>query len=220
MTVVKCKCCGNDVDKTIAYKVGSQSYYCNEECYNNKQLKDTIKCRFCKKDVPKALAYKVGNFYYCSKNCYDEKQREKLDEGSSKKIKYKPREGTDRREFTDYIQKIYLDNGWNKKKINWTLLMSQAKNILDEHEVWSYTTLTYILTYMYETLGLSLLTAESKYSPLTLIPFYAVEAEEYYNETVELEEMIENFDFEIQIKEIPKNNNCQKRCYQPLDFDD
>lgn len=176
--LVKCRCCGTEIDKSIAYSVKQGQYYCNENCYNKK----------------------------------------KHGEEKGNKIKYKPREGTQRREFTDYVQRIYLDSGWNKNKINWTMICSQAKNILDEHEVWSYDTLTYILFYMYEILGLQLVTEESKFSPLTLIPYYALEAETYCNENAELEEIIENFDFTPRNKIISKYN--QERLYEPIDFDD
>ena len=87
--MVKCRCCGKEIDKETAYKVGKASYYCNEQCYNVTMAKR-------------------------NKN----------------KVKYEPKENTDRRDYTDYVQKIYLDNGYDKSEINWTLLMSQTKNIL------------------------------------------------------------------------------------------
>ena len=35
----KCRFCGKQLDKDIAYKVGKASYYCNEECYNKVMAK-------------------------------------------------------------------------------------------------------------------------------------------------------------------------------------
>ena len=35
----KCRCCGKQLDKDTAYKVGKASYYCNEECYNKVMAK-------------------------------------------------------------------------------------------------------------------------------------------------------------------------------------
>ena len=66
----KCRCCGKQLDKDAAYKVGKASYYCNEECYNKVMTK-----------------------------------RNKA------KSKYEPIDPSDRRVYTDYIVKIYTDNG-------------------------------------------------------------------------------------------------------------
>lgn len=183
-------------------------------------MEKEVKCRCCKKDIIKSQAYKVGNqSYYCNEECYNNKQSQQIKKNTSNKIKYKPQEGTDRREFTDYLQKIFIENGWDKNKINWKLLMSQSKNILDENKNWSYYTLQYVLYYMYEVLELKLLTKESNYSPLSLLPYYALEAEEYYKETEELDEFINNFDFTEIKRIIPKSEN-KRKLYLPLDFDD
>ena len=129
------------------------------------------------------------------------------------KVKYEPKENTDRRDYTDYIQKIYLDNGYDKSEIPWALIGAQTKNILSEHEIWSYATLQYILYYMYEVLELNLFTEESNGSILSLLPFYGIEAEKYFNQTKEIEKSIDEFDFidnEIVIK---KNCGGKKKKY-------
>ena len=92
--MAKCRCCGKEIDKETAYKVGKASYYCNEQCYSVTMAKR-------------------------NKN----------------KVKYEPQESTDRRDYTDYIQKIYLDNGYDKSEIPWALIGAQTKNILSEHEI-------------------------------------------------------------------------------------
>ena len=170
--MAKCRCCGKEIEKETAYKVGKASYYCNEECYNVTMAKR-------------------------NKN----------------KVKYEPKENTDRRDYTDYVQKIYLDNGYDKSEINWTLLMSQTKNILSEHEIWSYATLQYILYYMYEVLELNLFTEESNGSILSLLPFYGIEAEKYFNQTKEIEKSIDEFDFTDNEIVIKKNCGGKKKKY-------
>ena len=65
--MAKCRCCGKEIDKETAYKVGKASYYCNEQCYSATMAKR-----------------------------------------NRNKVKYEPKENTDRRDYTDYIQKIYL----------------------------------------------------------------------------------------------------------------
>ena len=173
--MAKCRCCGKEIDKETAYKVGKASYYCNEQCYSVTMAKR-------------------------NKN----------------KVKYEPQENTDRRDYTDYIQKIYLDNGYDKSEINWTLLMSQTKNILSEHEICSYATLQYILYYMYEVLELNLFTEESNGSILSLLPFYGIEAEKYFNQTKEIEKSIDEFDFNDNEIVIKKSCGGKKKKYIDL----
>ena len=174
--MAKCRCCGKEIDKETAYKVGKASYYCNEECYN------------------KVMAKRNKN-----------------------KVKYEPQESTDRRDYTDYIQKIYLDNGYDKSEIPWTLIGAQTKNILSEHEIWSYATLQYILYYMYEVLELNLFTEESNGSILSLIPFYGVEAEQYYNQCTEINKQIDGFEFNDN-KIVVKKSNKAKSKYKMIDI--
>ena len=171
----KCKNCGKEIDKDIAYKVGKASYYCNERCYNNK-----------------------------------------LEKQNTNKRIYKPKENTDRRDLTDYIQKIYLENGYDKSEINWTMICSQIKNILQDYNKWTYVTLQYILYYMYEILEINLFAEESKGSILTLIPFYGQEAEQYYYQNCEIENSIKNFDFNDNIIKIKKKT--QKKKYKEIDL--
>ena len=173
--MAKCRCCGKEIDKETAYKVGKASYYCNEQCYNVTMAKR-------------------------NKN----------------KVKYEPQESTDRRDYTDYIQKIYLDNGYDKSEIPWALIGAQTKNILSEHEIWSYATLQYILYYMYEVLELNLFTEESNGSILSLLPFYGIEAEKYFNQTKEIEKSIDEFDFNDNEIVIKKSCGGKKKKYIDL----
>ena len=172
----KCRCCGKQLDKDIAYKVGKASYYCNEECYNKVMAK-----------------------------------RNKA------KAKYEPIDPSDRRVYTDYIVKIYTDNGYDKSEIPWQLIGAQTKNILKEHEVWSYLTLQYILYYMYEVLELNLFTEESNGSILSLIPFYGLEAEQYYNQCAEINKQIDGFEFNDN-KIVVKKSNKAKSKYKMIDI--
>ena len=170
--MAKCRCCGKEIDKETAYKVGKASYYCNEQCYSATMAKR-----------------------------------------NRNKVKYEPKENTDRRDYTDYVQKIYLDNGYDKSEIPWTLIGAQTKNILSEHEIWSYATLQYILYYMYEVLELNLFAEESNGSILSLLPFYGIEAEKYFNQTKEIEKSIDEFDFNDNEIVIKKSCGGKKKKY-------
>lgn len=174
--MVKCRCCGKEIDKETAYKVGKASYYCNEECYNKVMAK-----------------------------------RNKA------KAKYEPIDPSDRRVYTDYIVKIYTDNGYDKSEIPWQLIGAQTKNILQEHEVWSYLTLQYILYYMYEVLELNLFSEESNGSILSLLPFYGLEAEQYYNQCTEINKQIDGFEFNDN-KIVVKKSNKAKSKYKMIDI--
>ena len=168
------------------------------------------KCRYCGKQLDKDTAYKVGKAsYYCNEECYNKVMAKR----NKAKAKYELKENSDRLEYTDYIQRIYLENGYDKSEINWTLLMSQTKNILQEHEVWSYITLHYILYYMYEVLELNLFSEESNGSILSLLPFYGLEAEKYFNQTKEIEKSINEFDFTDNEIVIKKSCNGKKKKY-------
>lgn len=168
------------------------------------------KCRYCDKQLDKDTAYKVGKAsYYCNEECYNKVMAKR----NKAKAKYELKENSDRLEYTDYIQRIYLENGYDKSEINWTLLMSQTKNILQEHEVWSYITLHYILYYMYEVLELNLFSEESNGSILSLLPFYGLEAEKYFNQTKEIEKSINEFDFTDNEIVIKKSCGGKKKKY-------
>ena len=109
--------------------------------------------------------------------------------------------------------KIYTDNGYDKSEIPWQLIGAQTKNILQEHEVWSYLTLQYILYYMYEVLELNLFSEESNGSILSLLPFYGIEAEKYFNQTKEIEKSIDEFDFNDNEIVIKKSCGGKKKKY-------
>lgn len=175
-----------------------------------------MKCRFCGKEITdKETAYKVGkSSYYCNEECYNQTA------SAQKKLrdKYKPTEGSDRLEYTDYIQSIYLDNGYDKSEIPWTFLMAQTKNILAEHKTWSYTTLQYILYYMYEILGLNLFTDISNGNILSLLPFYGLEAEKYYKQCNDIEQKIEQFEFN-EDKIVVKKANRQRNKHKMINME-
>lgn len=172
-----------------------------------------VKCRNCGKQIERDDAYKVGKFsYYCNENCYSEIMIKR----NKNKTKYEPTDPSERRNFTDYIQSIYINNGYDKSEINWTVLMAQTKSILQEHPKWSYTTLQYILQYMYEIVQLNLFAEESNGSILSLLPFYGLEAEKYFNQTKEIEESIKNFDFKD--NEIVIKKSCCNRKKKYIDL--
>ena len=152
-TMVKCKFCHSDVDKSQAYKVGSRSYYCNESCFMKQQNKS----------------------------------------------KYKPKKDSDniqvqeRRKFTDYIQKLFLDNGYKDNgDVPWQLMMQQTKNMLADNPTWKYGGLRYTLYYMVEFAEINLFDDKFNGSILNLLPYYYEEAKDFYRQKAMINKEIDS----------------------------
>lgn len=178
--------------------------------------KNLVKCRYCKKEIEKDTAYNpVGSMYYCCENHYLSALEKKKNTGHS----YKSVEGSDRRAYTDKIQDLYVNMyGWDKKNIKWQFIMQQTSNLLKVNPSWTYDTILYILWYEQEILGLNLICKESNWSPLSLVDYYALEAEQYYNECVEIAKSVENYNFDNEII-VAKSIHMKKEKYKPIDME-
>ena len=176
-----------------------------------------VKCRYCKKEIDKNTAYSpVSGMYYCNENHYLSALEKKK---NTSKHSYKSADGTDRRAFTDAIQDLYVNQyGWDKKKINWQILMSQCNSLLKNNPSWTYDTILYIIWYEQEILGLNLICKDSHWSPFSLVDYYALDAEMYYNECSEIQKSVENYNFDEDNIVIKKKNNIKVK-YKPLEFD-
>lgn len=172
-------------------------------------------CKYCGKEIDKETAYspKRGQ-YYCSENHYLSALEKKQNKSNHS---YKSAEGTDRRNYTDFIQNLYVNGyGWDKKKIGWQFIMSQTNNLLKTNPNWTYETIEYIIWYMQEILGLNLICKESNWSPLSLVDYYALEAELYFNECQKVTESANNYTDDVVT--ITKTKN-KKIKYKPMEFD-
>ena len=151
-----------------------------------------VTCRHCKKKIPKSEAYHNdgSSVYYCSLLCLNSADQKRLNKDRKN---YKSVKGTDRRICTDYIVKLYTDKGIGSARIPWDLIGSQMKNLLDEHQDWNYTTLQYVMWYMHEILEMDLLTERSN-SPLDLVPYYVLEAKDYWLECQRINEQANAFE--------------------------
>ena len=176
------------------------------------------KCRYCKKEISKDAAYSPkSGMYYCSENHYLSSLEKKK---NTTKHSYKSAEGNDRRAFTDAIQDLYVNvYGWNKSKIRWQILMSQCSNLLKANPTWTYDTILYVIWYMQEILEMNLINKESNWSPLSLVDYYAQEAEQFYNECTAIQESTNNYDFEDK-QVIIKSNKSKNLKYKPINMED
>ena len=176
-----------------------------------------VKCRYCKKDIDKDTAYSPkSGMYYCNENHYLSSLEKKK---NTTKHSYKSAEGTDRRAFTDAVQDLYVNTyGWNKRNIKWQILMSQVNNLLKANPSWTYDTILYIMWYMHDILGINLICKESNWSPFSLVDYYALDAENFYNECTEIQNSVENYNDDKQV--IIKSKENKKLKYKPISMED
>ena len=151
-----------------------------------------VKCRYCGKEILKDEAYhdEGSTMYYCSLLHLNSANQKRL---KKEQKNYKSVKGTDRRLVTDYIQAMYRNQGIDDCRIPWDLIGAQMKNLLDEHKDWNYSTLYYVLWYMVEMLDMNLLNDKS-HTPLDLLPYYVIEAKEYWQQCQDINEKSNAFE--------------------------
>jgi len=115
------------------------------------------------------------------------------------KSKYKPQKDSDniqvqeRRKFTDYIQKLFLDNGYKDNgDVPWQLMMQQTKNMLADNPTWKYGGLRYTLYYMVEFAEINLFDDKFNGSILNLLPYYYEEAKDFYRQKAMINKEIDS----------------------------
>lgn len=167
-----------------------------------------VKCRFCKKEITKEGAYSVQQGkYYCNEEHYNLQLN---------KIKYKaPKtnangEPDDRRMLTDYIQEQFVNQGWDKHDINWTLMTAQIKNIQEKNPNLNYNWIRYCLWYLVEIKKQNLFNEEFNGSILNLVPFVYTEAYNYWKETKSIKSQTQDYTEDKVIRVIKKKTDDNK----------
>lgn len=175
-----------------------------------------VVCQFCKKEITdKDTAFRKGRWYYCNEECYNRKKN---------KEKYKPQktvnnEVNPRRQLTDFILDIYIQQGYSKYDIPWQLLTAQLKNLMLEHKEWNYGAIKYTLWYMKEIEQVNLFTTESKGSVITLLPFYYAKAKKYCEQTLKFKNLLKDYDFTENEIIINGSYEMPNKRKEELDFD-
>lgn len=180
------------------------------------------KCRFCKKEIKNTkecyiVAGERRNTYFCNIECYHNQLA---------KDKYKPSKTTitgdinPRRELTDYILALYVNQGIDKYDIPWQMMMSQLKNIIDNHKEQKYTyqSILYVLKYM-NMIGVNLFDERSNGSVLSLVEYYYNEARQYCIDTNRLKRVFEKVELNEEPIIITKNVGKSKLQSKKMDFD-
>ncbi len=184
------------------------------------------KCKHCNKLLDKSSAYMYQKtesspkLYFCNESEFDmymaEIERVKLEQ----KKKYKPTktkvDGTPnpRRTLTDYIQSIYLQQGYDNSDIPWTLITSVMKNIMDnykdyEEKDYSYGGIQYCLWYMKEIEEVNLFDEMSN-TVLGLVPFYYDKSKKYWFQCAEIKKAVKDFKFDDNVIVIKKSKSVKK----------
>jgi len=171
-----------------------------------------VKCVFCGEmvDKDKSINYSPKR-YVCSDKCYKDYDA---------KIKYKPQpikptgEINDRRLCTDYIQKLYNLNGILDHQINWKLICSVMKNMMDNNvdytnQKYTYRGIRYTLYFMKEIKQIDLFSDLSN-TVIDLVPFNYNEAKQFALECNKIRDSVSKFEMNDEVIVIKKKEKVVK----------
>lgn len=156
------------------------------------------KCKYCKREIELKPIYKIrleGQktiSSFCNEECYNLYINQPKDPQVV---------------LTDYIQELYINNGYDRSKINWLLIIKQVKNLLKENKSWKHSGIKYTLWYMVEILEMNLFNGEFNGSILNLVPYYYNEAKDFCLEKHELDKRYKEVEFEEEEVIIKKQVN-------------
>jgi hypothetical protein len=149
--------------------------------------------------IDKETAYKhtpTSKNRFCNESCWANYEQDKKSPPKEKRDP-KPIKNSDLRYLTDYIQELMIEHGTSKERINWELIVKQAKNIIANQEgKCNYVTIRYTLWYMVEIAKINVFDYKEG-SILNLVPYHIRDAREYYFEMQSVRASAENFDFDI-----------------------
>lgn len=171
----------------------------------------TVKCMNCKKDINRDSAHKVGaKTYYCDVDCFNEKELTRV---KAKEV-HKPKSNSDRLALTNYIQLLFLEQGYDKSEIGWNMICSQIKNLMDNYADYDgkhYTNggIKYALWYMKEIEEVNLFNNE-KGSILNLVPFYYDKSKRFWYECDNIKKKVKEIEFDDEIIVIKKSKRLPK----------
>ena len=155
----------------------------------------TAKCKQCKQPIPNKSIYieqdvnkKDGTIdkkrlYFCCDEC-------KVEYEEPKPIVENPYT-----KLNNYIQSLYLSQGYTKQQIPWKVITAQIKQIMSEDKTLNYAQIRYILWYMVEILQMNLFDDSFNGTILNLVPYYINEAREFCIKCKDIRQLAKEFDF-------------------------
>ena len=168
------------------------------------------KCKQCKQPIPNKSIYieqdvkkKDGTVdkkkvYFCCDECRVEYE------------KPKPIVENPYNKLLDYIQSLYLSQGYTKQQIPWKVITAQIKQIMTEDKTLNYAQLKYTLKYMVDILQMNLFDESFNGTILNLVPYYINEAREFCIKCKDIRKMASEFDFEDKVKVVKVGNRSKK----------
>lgn len=158
-----------------------------------------MNCEYCKKEIKDKtnMFTTKKKVHFCNKECYK---------------KY----GLERKKLTDYIQSLYIKQGYEKNQINWVLLMSQIKN-MQKDKGYKYSGVELSLRYMVKIKEVNLFSDNFNGSILNLVPFYYQESKEYWIHQRKIKQALKGVDTNIKPKTIIKTKNY---TYEDINLED
>ena len=110
----------------------------------------------------------------------------------------------------DYIQSLYLSQGYTKQQIPFKVITAQIKQIMTEDKTLNYNQLIYVIKYMVETLEMNLFDDSFNGTILNLVPYYINEAREFCIKCKDIRKMASEFDFEEKVRVVKVGNRDKK----------
>ena len=110
----------------------------------------------------------------------------------------------------EYIQSLYIQQGYDKQQIPFKVITAQIKQIMTEDKTLTYAKLSYIIKYMVEILEMNLFDDSFNGTILNLVPYYINEAREFCLKCKEIKQLASEFDFDDKVKVVKVGNRSKK----------
>ena len=119
----------------------------------------------------------------------------------------------DKEEYTkllEYIQSLYIQQGYSKQQIPWKVITAQIKQIMTEDKTLTYSQVSYIIKHMVEILEMNLFDDSFSGTILNLVPYYINDAREFCLKCKEIKKLASEFDFSDNTRVVKVGNRSKK----------
>ena len=110
----------------------------------------------------------------------------------------------------EYIQSLYIQQGYDKQQIPFKVITAQIKQIMTEDKTLTYAQVSYIIKYMVETLEMNLFDDSFNGTILNLVPYYINDAREFCLKCKEIKKLASEFDFSDDVRVVKVGNRSKK----------
>ena len=110
----------------------------------------------------------------------------------------------------NYIQSLYLSQGYTKQQIPFKVITAQIKQIMTEDKTLTYAQVSYIIKFMVDILEMNLFDDSFNGTILNLVPYYINEAREFCIKCKDIRKMASEFDFEEKVRVVKVGNREKK----------